>query len=54
MSTKNGRIITHNIADFMCTFNDTETQKSDEFDYNSLFYNTTDEDIQCILFDRIM
>ena len=52
--SNNKNVVTHNIADFMCTFNDSETQNSNTFNYEDLFFNTTDDDIQCILFDRIM
>jgi carbamoylphosphate synthase small subunit len=38
----------------MCTFNDDETRNADQFDYSSLFYNTSNTDVQCVLFDRIM
>lgn len=54
ISSNNIHKVTHNIADFMCTFNDDETRNADQFDYSSLFYNTSNTDVQCVLFDRIM
>ena len=52
-NNSNTRVITENIHDFMHTFNDEDVRTSDEFNYGNLFNNEGD-DIQCMLFDRIM
>ena len=53
ISSNNIHKVTHNIPDFMCTFNDEDTRNTDQFDYSNIFYASS-TDVQCVLFDRIM